>query len=155
MYALLGIDSVLRITAALLFLFLGVPALARRRPAELDRMEWFWWCSAATVIGLTILGQLLTLLNIFSAATLLVAAGTLIVVVRSRMSGRTPATLLRDWYRAVVLISLHMLEGRIDVRRRIRRARRRLRASFARVGRATRLQIAAWSALIAVAAAFR
>jgi hypothetical protein len=39
MYALLGIDTVLRITAALLFLFAVVPALARRRPAELDRMD--------------------------------------------------------------------------------------------------------------------
>ena len=42
MYTLLGIDAVLRITAALLFVSVAVPALARRRPAELDRMEWFW-----------------------------------------------------------------------------------------------------------------
>src|SRR5215213_1653405 len=105
MYALLGIDTVLRIAAALLFLFAGVPALARRRPAELDRMEWFWWCSAAAVIALTIVGQLLTLLNVFTAATLLLVIGVLIVIVRARMSGRTPAAVLRDWYRAVVLVS--------------------------------------------------
>ncbi|HET8772613.1 MAG TPA: hypothetical protein VFP80_02430 [Thermoanaerobaculia bacterium] len=155
MYALLGIDAVLRITAALLFLFVGVPALARRRPAELDRMEWFWWCSAAAVIALTIAGQLLTFLNVFSAATLLLLMGVLIVSVRARLSGRTAATVLRDWYRAVVLMSLHTLEGRINIRRRIRRARRRLRESFARVSTRTRVQVAAWSALIAVAAAFR
>ncbi len=155
MYALLGIDAVLRITAALLFLFVAVPALARRRPAVLDRMEWFWWCSAAAVIALTISGQLLTFLNVFSAATLLLIIGVLIVVVRARLSGRTATTVLRDWYRAAVLVSLHLLEGRINIRRRIRRARRRLRESFARVGTRTRVQVAAWSALIAVAAAFR
>jgi hypothetical protein len=155
MYALLGIDTVLRITAALLFLFVGVPALARRRPAELDRMEWFWWCSAACITSLTIAGQLLTLLNIYSVATLLLVIAALIVFVRARMSGRTPGTVLRDAYRAVVLVSLHALEGRFNVRRRIRRARRRLRARFGRVSTAARVQVAAWSALIAVAAAFR
>ena len=49
MYALLGIDTVLRITAALLFRFVAVPALARSRPAELERLEWFWWCAAACI----------------------------------------------------------------------------------------------------------
>ena len=155
MYPLLGIDAVLRITAALLFLFIVVPALARRRPAELDRMEWFWWCSAAAVISLTIGGQLLALLNVFSAAMLLLVIGVLIVIVRARMSGRTPAALLRDWYRAVVLVSLHTLEGRFNIPRRIRRARRRLRAALARVTPRTKLHLVAWSALIAVAAAFR
>src|SRR5687767_10862392 len=155
MYALLGIDAVLRITAALLFLFVAVPALARRRPAELDRMEWFWWCSAAAMVALTIAGQLLTLLNIFSAATLLLIIGVLIVLVRARRSGRTPGNVLRDWYRSVVLVSLHALEGHINVRRRMRRARRRLREWFARVSPRTRVQIVAWSALVAVAAAFR
>ncbi len=155
MYALLGIDAVLRITAALLFLFVAVPAMARRRPAELDRMQWFWWCSAATVIGVTILGQMLTLLNVFSAATLLLAIGVLIVFVRARRSARTPAAVLRDWYRRAVLISLHMLEGRVNIRRRIHRARRRLRESFACVSTRTRVQVAAWSTLVVTAAAFR
>jgi hypothetical protein len=155
MYALLGIDAVLRITAALLFLFVAVPALARRRPAELNRMEWFWWCSAAGVTAITMAGQLLTLLNVFSGATLLLAIGALIVIVRARLSGRTPAAVLHDWYRAVVLVSLHTLERRINVRRRLRRARRRAREAFARISTRSRVQVAAWSALIAVAAAFR
>lgn len=155
MYALLGIDTVLRITAALLFLCVAVPALARRRPAELDRMEWFWWCGAAAVTALTIAGQLLTLLNVFSGATLLILIGALIVVVRARMSGRTPAAVLRDWYRALVLVSLHTLEGRINLRRRLRRALRRRREALARAGTRSRVQVAAWCALIAVAAAFR
>ncbi|HEX6099547.1 MAG TPA: hypothetical protein VF432_24750 [Thermoanaerobaculia bacterium] len=155
MYALLGIDAVLRITAALLFLFVAVPALARRRPAELDRMEWFWWCSAAGVTALTVAGQMLALLNVFSGATLLLAIGALIVIVRARMSGRTPAAVLRDWYRTAVLVSLHTLERRINVRRRLRRAWRRLREALARVGTRTRVQVAAWTALIVVAAAFR
>lgn len=155
MYALLGIDTVLRITGALLFLFLAVPALARRRPAALDRMQWFWWSAAATLVGVTIAGQLLMLVNVFSAATLLLVITVLIVAVRARMSGRRPATLLRAWYREVVLISLHTLEGRVNVRRRLRRGFRRMRASLASAEPRSRRHVLAWAVLIAVAAAAR
>ncbi|HVE71899.1 MAG TPA: hypothetical protein VNI54_11060 [Thermoanaerobaculia bacterium] len=152
MYTLLGIDAVLRITAALLLLFVGVPALARRKPEALDRMEWFWWCAAAMIAGLTIAGQLLTLLNIFDTLTLLLVFGAVIVLVRARRSGRRPGAMALDWYRNVVRVSLHALEGRVNVRRRIRRAFRRARMS--RSG-GNRRHLVAWIALIVVAAALR
>src|ERR1051325_8370738 len=125
MYTLLGIDALLRIVLAMAFLFIAVPALARRRPAELDRMQWFWWCLAAGVTLLTLSGQLLTLLNIFSALTLLLVAAVVIVLTRARTSGQSPAALLHRWYRTIVLASLNILEGRVNVRRRTGRAWRR------------------------------
>ena len=155
MYTLLGIDAILRITAALLLLFVAVPALARRRPAGLDAMQWFWWSAAAMIVGLTIAGQLLTLLNIFNVLTLLLVLGSTIVSVRARRSGRRVTALLSDWYRALVRVSLYALEGRVDIRRRIRRVLRRLRASAVQSSTRTRWQLAAWSALIATAAALR
>ncbi|HEX8411465.1 MAG TPA: hypothetical protein VF883_21585 [Thermoanaerobaculia bacterium] len=155
MYALLGIDTVLRITGALLFLFLAVPALARKRPAALDRMQWFWWSAAAALVGVTVLGQLLMLLNVFSSATLLLVIAALVITVRARMSGRPPATLLRAWYRDVVLISLHTLEGRVNVRRRLRRGFRRMRASLANAEPRSRRHAIAWTVLILVAAIAR
>jgi hypothetical protein len=155
MYTLWGIDAVLRITAALLLLFVGVPALARRKPEALDRMEWFWWCAAAMTTGLTIAGQLLALVNIFNTATLVLVLATVIVIVRARRSGRKPASMLLDWYRNLVRLSLHALEGRVSVRRRIRRGLRRTRSAFAGASSAARWTAAAWSALILIAGALR
>lgn len=150
MYALLGIDAVLRITFALVLLFIVVPRLARKKPAELDALEWFWWCFAAGVTALTLAGQLFTLLNIYSTITLLLAIAALVLLVRSRVTGRRPAALLHDLYRNITLFTLNVLEGRVNLRRRIRRALRRSRA---------RLHfspgIAGWTALIALAAAAR
>src|SRR5688572_3746362 len=129
MYFVLGLDAVLRITAALVILFVAVPALARRRPAELDRMQWFWWCFACGVTLLTIGGQLLTLLNVFNTATLLLAIAVVVLAVRSRVTGRPVPEILQDLYRSVVLFSLNVLEGRVNLRRRIRRMTRRMRAT--------------------------
>ena len=150
MYALYGIDAVLRITIALVLLFIVVPRLARRRPAELDRMEWFWWCFACGVTLLTLAGQLFTLLNIYSTITLLLAIAALILVVRSRVKHRPATALLHDLYRNVILFALNVLEGRVNVRRRLRRALRRSRSRvrFSWI-------VAAWVALIAVAGALR
>jgi hypothetical protein len=150
MYALIGIDTVLRILAAMAFLFIGVPAMMRVRPRELDRMEWFWWCFAAGVTLLTLTGQILTLLNAYSTAALLLLIALAVLFVRARVSGRSPATLLRDGYRTVVLMSLNVLERRVNVARRIRRAWRRRRFRITRPW-----HLAAWTALIAVAAGFR
>jgi len=154
MYTLLGIDTVLRITAALLVLFVGVPALARRRPASLDALQWLWWCAAAAITALTFLGQLLTLLNIFDTLTLLIALGAFVVIMRARQSGRRAGALLLDWYRDAVRFSLHALEGRVSLRRRARRALRRLRARFNAPGTAPGRTLG-WTLLIAVAAALR
>ncbi|HYR29489.1 MAG TPA: hypothetical protein VEU30_13545, partial [Thermoanaerobaculia bacterium] len=130
MYALLGIDAVLRITIALVLLFVVVPRLARRRPEGLDRLEWFWWCLAAGVTGLTLLGQLFTLFNIYSTVTLLLAIAVLVLAVRARVTGRKPGAQLHDLYRDVVLFSLNVLEGRVNVARRVRRGVRRLSRRF-------------------------
>ncbi|HYI10753.1 MAG TPA: hypothetical protein VEK57_16955 [Thermoanaerobaculia bacterium] len=155
MYALLGIDTVLRITAALLFLFVAVPALARRRPAVLDRMEWFWWCLAAGMTLITVAGQILTLLNVFSAGTLLLVAAIVILTVRARVSGRSVTSILLDLYRAVVLFSLNILEGRVNVRRRLRRGLRNLRRSIGPALSASRWTLAGWAFIVAAAAAVR
>ncbi|HEX6087973.1 MAG TPA: hypothetical protein VF266_25795 [Thermoanaerobaculia bacterium] len=156
MYTLLGIDAVLRITAALLLLFVAVPRLARRRPESLDAMQWFWWCAAAMTVGLTLAGQLLTLLNVFDTFTLLLLLAALIVTVRAYREGRRPAALLLDWYRDVVRFSLHALEGRVNVRRRLRRMWRRGGQAIlpVRTGRIACPPLG-WLALILVAAALR
>lgn len=161
MYTLLGIDAVLRITIALVLLFVAVPRLARQRPAELDRMEWFWWCFAAGVTSLTLGGQLFTLLNIYSTLTLLLAIAALVLGVRAKVTGRRPAAQLHDLYRNVVLFSLNVLEGRVNVRRRIRLRARRLTRRFGTTRSALWKAAAepphglAWIALILVAAAIR
>ncbi len=148
MYILLGIDTVVRIVAAMALLFVGVPALMRARPRELGRMEWFWWCLGCGITLLTICGQLLTLLNAYSAATLLLLIAAAILLVRARVSHQSPTTLLHDTYRKLVLVSLNTLEGRINIPRRIRRAWRRRRRGFP-------ASAAPWAALVAIAAAFR
>jgi len=155
MYTLLGIDAVLRITAALLFLFVAVPALARRRPTELDRLEWFWWCFGAGITFLTITGQILSLPNVFSSATLLFVIAITVLLVRANVTGRSVPLILQDGYRNVVRFSLNALEGRVNVRRRIARAIRRARARLARAAETSRWPIAGWSALIALAATMR
>ena len=150
MYVLLGLDTVLRITAAMAFLFVAVPAMMRPRPRELDRMQWFWWCLAAGVTLLTLLGQGLTLLNAYSTASLLLVIAVAVIVARARISNRTPAALLRDHYRAMVLVTLNTLEGRVNLRRRLRRVLRRRhtlpKASWTFAG---------WAVLVAIAAGFR
>jgi hypothetical protein len=149
MYVLLGIDTVLRIVAAMVFLFVAVPAMMRMRPRELDRMEWFWWCFAAGATLLTLVGQALTLLNAYSAASLLLIIAAAVLLVRARVSGKSPVALLRDLYRNAILVSLNTLEGRVNVMRRIRRAWRR------RTRGVVRASGAPWALLIAIAAAFR
>ncbi|HEX2834200.1 MAG TPA: hypothetical protein VHW00_14415 [Thermoanaerobaculia bacterium] len=152
MYALLAFDALLRIVLAMALLVLAVPALARRRPESLDRFEWFWWCLAACTIGLTLLGQLLTLFNIFSTFTLLVALAAVILVTRAHTTGRPAFALVRDVYRAVVVSSINILEGRVNVRRR---AKRLLRNATRRLRMLPSRNLAGWLALIAIAAALR
>jgi hypothetical protein len=157
MYTLLGIDAVLRITVALLLLFVVVPRLARRRPDDLDRMEWFWWCFACGATLLTIGGQLFALLNIYSTITLLLAIAALVLIVRSRVTGKPAAALLHELYRNVILFALNVLEGRVNVRRRIRRyGMRRLAAAVAAMKSGSKLPHSiGWTALILAAAAVR
>ena len=153
MYTFYGIDAVLRITAAILLLFVAVPVLARKRPAELDRMQWFWWCFAAGVTLLTVTGQILTLLNVFNTATLILAMAVLVLMVRSHVTGRAMTTILHDTYRGIVLFSLNVLEGRINLRRRVRRLLKRV--ATAAPGRRLGAVAAAFTFIITVAAAVR
>lgn len=148
MYILLGIDTVVRIVAAMALLFVGVPALMRARPRELDRMQWFWWCLGCGITLFTLCGQVLTLLNAYSTSALLLLIALAILSVRARVSRRSPAALLHDAYRKLVLASLNTLDGRIDIPRRIRRLWRRR-------PRVVRASGAPWVLLVAVAAAFR
>ena len=157
MYALLGIDAVLRITAALVVLFVAVPRLARPRPAELDRLQWFWWCLGFGITLLTLSGQVFTLLQIHSTLTLVLLLAALVLFVRARVTGRAVTAILHDLYRSVVLFSLNVLEGRVNVRRRARRTWRRgiARLNAALAAPAARWHLAGWSALVAGAAAIR
>lgn len=134
MYTLFAIDTTLRITAALLVLFVVVPALAWRRPESFSRMEWFWWNLGVGITLLTIAGQLFTLLNIASTPTYLVLFAAIIVFGRARAAGQPPLRWLAESYRDAVLFTLRVLDGRGDLRTRVparmRDALQRTRAAF-------------------------
>lgn len=157
MYTLYGIDAILRITAALLVLFVAVPALARPRPRDLDRLEWFWWCAACGTVLLTLVGQILTLANIFSALTLLLAIAALIVIVRAKVSGVRPLSLVQRAYRVVVLMSLNVLERRVNLPRRLRRFRRHAARWLAQTfeSKSSRWHAAGWIGVVLIAAIAR
>jgi hypothetical protein len=134
MYTLFAIDTTLRITAALLVLFVVVPALAWRRPESFSRMEWFWWNLGVGITLLTIAGQLFTLLNIASTPTYLVLFAAIIVFGRARAAGMPPLRWLAESYRDAVLFTLRVLDGRGDLRTRVparlRDALQRTKAAF-------------------------
>ncbi|MFL6248556.1 MAG: hypothetical protein ACJ74H_21205 [Thermoanaerobaculia bacterium] len=111
MYTLFAIDTVLRITAALVVLFVIVPALAWRRPESLSRMEWFWWNLGVGITLLTLAGQLFTLLNIAGTLTYLALFATIIVLGRAHAAGVPPLRWLADSYREAVLFALRRMDG--------------------------------------------
>jgi hypothetical protein len=129
MYTLFAIDTTLRITAALLVLFVVVPALAWRRPESFSRMEWFWWNLGIGITLLTIAGQLFTLLNIASTPTYLVLFAAIIVFGRARAAGQAPLHWIAESYRDAVLFTLRVLDGSSDFRTRVST---RLRAALQR-----------------------
>jgi len=133
MYALLAIDTVLRIGAAMLLLFVLVPALAWPRPKTLGRLEWFWWCFGAGIVLLTLAGQLFTLLNIngpLAYAALLLA---IVVVCRARRCELGVLQYIASVYRGAIVVTLKLLDGKINLRRRfgVRRLRRRFSKAMA------------------------
>lgn len=156
MYAWMVADVLVRIVVAFAFLFLVVPLLARKRPASLDRFAWFWWCFAAGQVMLTLVGQVLSLLNSFSVVTLLPLIVLLILLVRSRTQGRGMPAIVQDVYRRSVFVTLEVLERRINVRRRLRRAivRGRRRAATYFDHRRVML-LSGWTALIIGTAVIR
>jgi hypothetical protein len=135
MYTLMAIDTVLRIAAALVLMFIVVPALAWPRPASFSRAEWFWWNLGSGIAILTLAGQLFTLLNIAGWLSYLVLFAAIIVFGRARRAGVPPLRWLADSYRASLLVALQMLDGRSGLRQRIaasmRERRQRIAATLA------------------------
>ena len=157
MYWLLGIDTVLRITAAIVFLFVVVPWLAWRRPRSFARLEWFWWCLGAGMIALTLIGELLTLFNIASSPMYVLLIAATILVLRARRNGTAALAMLRKSYRVTVLLALNVLEGRVSLRRRMKRWLRttRTRIDAALAPARVRWIVGGWIAIIAAAAVTR
>ncbi|HEX8255468.1 MAG TPA: hypothetical protein VF846_20175 [Thermoanaerobaculia bacterium] len=110
MYWLYGIDTVVRIAAALVLLFVCIPALAWRRPASFTRLDWFFWNFGVGLTLLTLAGQLFTLFNVASAATYVLLLATIVVVCRARRAGVPPLRWLKDSYRDAVLYGLRILD---------------------------------------------
>jgi len=150
MYALLSIDSVLRIALAMTLLFVVVPRLAWPRTPAANHLERFWWDFGAGLTLLTIAGQLLTLMKLYALPTLLLLCAAIILFGRAAYFHRRPLELLHAAQKWTVMATINVLERRVNVRRRLRRAWRRLRACI----RPTPLALA-WIALTLVAAAFR
>lgn len=156
MYQLLALAGIARITAALLLLFVAIPALAWGRPRELGRLEWFWWNLGWGVTILTLAGQLFTLVNVAATVTYLAFFAVLITVLRARKQDVPPGRLFYLWYRGRVRFILHLLERGFHVMRRARRARRRASTRIARWWAATnRWHVAMWALLTATASAVR
>src|ERR1041384_7367566 len=95
MYTLLGIDTVLRITIALVFLSIVVPALAWRHPRSLE--EW-WFSLAAVVVALTLAGQLFTLLHIAGTFTYLALIAAFVIIAHARKKGVSPLEFIAMLY---------------------------------------------------------
>lgn len=157
MYWLLGIDTVLRITAAIAILFVVVPWLAWRRPRSFSRLEWFWWCLGAGMIALTLTGQLLTIFNIASAPMYVLLISGTILFLRARRNGTTALEMLRKSYRVAVLLALNVLEGRVSIRRRVKRWLRgtRTRINAALTPAHVRWIAGGWIAIVSAAAVTR
>jgi hypothetical protein len=155
MYELLGIDTVLRIAAALALLFIAVPALSWGRPATFSRLEWFWWNLGAGITLLTLFGQLFTLLHIAGPATYILLLVAIVIGGRARRAGVPPLRYIADAYGRTVLFSLHVLDQRVSVRDRavklLRGLRERVAQSFSGTGEAT----ISWAIVIAAAALTR
>src|SRR5438552_1364256 len=126
MYWLLGIDTVLRIAAAMALLFVIVPALAWRRPPSFGRMEWFWWNLGAGLTLLTLAGQLFTLLNIAGSLTYAILLAAIVIFGRARRRNVGSLQLIADGYRAAVLLALNVVDGRVDLRARFTSAMRNI-----------------------------
>lgn len=153
MYWLYGIDTVLRITIALVLLFVCVPALAWRRPQSFTRLDWFFWNLGVGITLLTLAGQLFTLLNIAATITYLLLFAAIIIFCRAKRAGIPPLRWMQDAYRHTVLFGLRVLDGGMSaIRPLLKRGWDAIRTS---ISTANRLSVLAWTAIIATAAATR
>jgi hypothetical protein len=159
MYWLYGIDTVLRITAALLLLFVAIPALAWPRPASFTRLDWFFWNLGIGITLLTLAGQLFTLLNIASTITYLLLFAVIIVLCRARRAGVSPLQWLREAYRDVIVYALRLLDsgssGFLGVPRFLGRLFTRVTPRNSEELQGTPRNFLAWAAIIAAAAITR
>src|SRR5688500_17694981 len=95
MYWLMSIDAIVRIGLGIVILFVAVPALVQRPRPEVTVMERFFWNFGVGIILITLVGQLLTLLNLFSLAILTLAILVLILAGRARERGVALMALIR------------------------------------------------------------
>jgi len=125
MYWLLSIDAVVRIGFALAFLFIIVPALARTRSRARTFLENFFWNLGVGIALITLVGQMFTLVNLFTLVTILGSAVAVILIGRSIERGVSPFKLVHDWVENAFLALLNIFDGRVNVLRRMRRGYRR------------------------------
>ena len=170
MYWLLSFDALIRIALAMAFLFVVVPALAlprigpglRRRfdvrpTADYTLMERLFWNLGVGITLLTIAGQLLTLASLFSLMTILLACLFIILLGRATYLRVTPWSLVRGTFDSAFLALLNIFDGRVNIRRRIKRSYRRWIADLRErtQSREAKIQLSAWIALTAIATGFR
>lgn len=155
MYWLLGIDTLLRITAAMTLMFAIVPALAWPRPRAFSRLDWFWLNLGAGITLLTLAGQVFTFFRVAGSVTYLLLLAAVVVIGRARDRGIGPRRWIINAWRAVIVFGIRLLDERRSPRRRLRDA---LRATMTRMRewlRAHRGAVAVWGSVAMVAAAMR
>ena len=125
MYWLMSINALVRIALGMALLFVVIPRLALPQRRSATTIERFFWNFGVGTILITLVGQILSLANLFSPATLLLAACFLILTARSAVRGESPWRVFRRSFENSMLGLLNVFEGRVNVRRRIRRRYRR------------------------------
>lgn len=153
----MSIDAVIRIAFAMAFLFVIVPALAWPRRKTETFLEGFFWNFGIGIALITLLGQLFSLANLFSFLTLLLIAALVILLGQSIDRRQAPWRLVKRSSENAFLALLNIFDGRVNVRRRVRRAYRRAIVALRQKTqpRLVRMQIAGWTALTMIAAALR
>ena len=126
-YFFMGIDTVIRIGAALWFLFVLIPRLALPPRPEAFVLERFWWNFGVGTITLVFIGQLLSLGNLYTLPTLLLALLLLIVAAQCIQNRESPLRLIRRIRDLAVVTAFNILDRRVNLRRRARLGLRRLR----------------------------
>lgn len=157
MYWLMSMDAVIRIAVAMALLFVVIPALAWPRRDTATWLEWFFWNFGAGIAIITLTGQILALAGLNSLLTILLVATLIVLFARSSHRGLPIWTFVKQAAERIFLGLLNIFDGRVNVRRRLRRTSRRAisRLRERTQSRLTRLQIAGWLALTAIAAGFR
>ena len=157
MYWLYSIDALVRIVFAFVLLFIVVPVLAKEKPRHETFLTRFFWNFGAGIMLITVAGQILTLGSLFSPLTVALGCALVVLAGRARNRGISAWSLVKRSAENSFLAFLNIFDRRVNVPRRMRRAWRRTMARLREqtAPRMVRLQIAGWTALVAVAAALR